>query len=244
MKRYKDKIFIFIATIITGTLIAINLNLTETPNLFMMKSKEYKDAIEERNVLYKEISDLKDDNNSIMRKLRTYNQGEGNNTKIIEDMKIQLIDYSEIAGTTEIEGSGIVVKISDGDYDITENTKAEIDRRTLHASDAELLINELRSAGAEAISINGYRVLNDTGVRCEWAFIGFNDNEQTFEVPPFYFYALGDPEQLEAALFADGSYLNKLIIRKLNVDVSKLENIVFPATNRIIEAKWMERVDS
>ena len=75
-----------------------------------------------------------------MYKLRDYNQGEEKHQKVIDDMKLQLSDYSEIAGTTALEGSGIVIKIKDGYYDISESTSYEIDRRTLHATDAALLI--------------------------------------------------------------------------------------------------------
>ena len=244
MRKHLDKILMFIASLITGILISVNLNKGQISTVFSMKSKEYKEAIEERNILYKEISDLKENNTEMRIKLRTYDQGEEKHTKIMEDMKSQLKDDSDITGTTEIQGSGIVIKISDGYYDTSENTQAEIDRRTLHAIDAALVLNELRWAGAEAIAINGYRILNDTGVQCDWAFIGFNDNEQTMEAQPFYFYALGDPDQLEAAIFTEGSHINKLIIRKLNVTVEKIENISFPATSRILDARWMERIDS
>lgn len=244
MKKHIDKILIFIAAIITGTLISISFGDSKVDTFFSMKSIEYKDAIEQRNLLYKEISDLKENNNEIMYKLRDYNQGEEKHQKVIDDMKLQLSDYSEIAGTTALEGSGIVIKIKDGYYDISESTSYEIDRRTLHATDAALLINELRAIGAEAIAINGYRVLNDTGVQCEWAFIGFNDNNQTIEGQPFYFYALGKPEELEAALFSDGSYLNRLIIRGLEIEVEKREDLYFPPTNRILDFQYMERAES
>lgn len=209
-----------------------------------MKSIEYKDAIEQRNLLYKEISDLKEINNDIMYKLRDYNQGDSKHDKVMDDMKVQLNDYSEIAGTTALEGSGIVIRIKDGYYDVNESTSYEIERRTLHAEDAAMVLNELRNAGAEAIAINGYRVLNDTGVRCEWAFIGFNDNNQTIEGQPFYFYALGKPEELEAALLSDGSFLNRLIIRGLEIAVEKRDDLYFPPTNRALDFQYMQREDS
>nr|WP_243177465.1 DUF881 domain-containing protein [Clostridium hominis] len=159
-------------------------------------------------------------------------------------MKLQLSDYGEIAGTTALEGSGIVIKIKDGYYDISESTSYEIERKTLHATDAALLLNELRSIGAEAISINGYRILNDTGVRCDWAFITFNDNNQSYEGQPFYFSALGEPDELEAALLADGSYLNRLIIRGLEIEVEKRDDLYFSPTNRVLDFQYMQREDS
>ena len=244
MKKHIDKILIFIASIVTGTLISISFSESKTDTFFSMKSIEYKDAIEQRNLLYKEISDLKESNNDIVYKLRDYNQGEEKHQKVMDDMKSQLNDYSEIAGTTALEGSGIVIKIKDGDYDFSESTFYEIERKTLHAEDAALVLNELRISGAEAIAINGYRILNDTGVQCAWAFIEFNDNNQTREAQPFYFYALGDPDELEAAVLADGSYLNRLIIRGLEIEVEKRDNLYFPPTNRALDFEYMQREDS
>lgn len=244
MKKHIDKILIFIASIITGALISISFSENKTDTFFSMKSIEYKDAIEQRNLLYKEISDLKESNNDIRYKLRNYNQGEEKHQKVVDDMKSQLSDYSAIAGTTALEGSGIVIKVEDGDYDINESTSYEIERKTLHATDAALLINELRSIGSEAISINGYRILNDTGVICDWAFITFNDNNQSYEGQPFYFSALGEPDELEAALLADGSYLNRLIIRGLKIEVEKRDDLYFSPTNRVLDFQYMQREDS
>lgn len=243
MRKHIDKILIFIASIITGALISINFSDNKIDTFFSMKSVEYKDAVEQRNLLYQEISDLKESNNDIMYKLRDYNQGEEKHQKIMDDMKSQLSDYSEIAGATALEGSGIVIKIKDGYYDVKESSSYEIDRKTLHATDAALLLNELRAIGAEAIAINGYRILNDTGVQCDWAFIVFNDNNQSSEGQPFYFYALGEADELEAALFSDGSYLNKLIIRGLDIEVEKRDDLSFPATNRILDFQYMQRAD-
>lgn len=244
MRKHIDKILIFIASIITGALISISFAENKTNTFFSMKSIEYKDAVEQRNLLYKEISDLKENNSEIMYKLRNYNQGDSKHDKVMDDMKVQLNDYSEIAGTTALEGSGISIKIKDGYYDVNESTSYEMERRTLHAEDAAMVLNELRNSGAEAIDINGYRVLNDTGVQCAWAFIEFNDNNQTREAQPFYFYALGDPDELEAAIFSEGSHINKLIIRGLEIEVEKVDNLYFPPTNRILDFQYMQRADS
>ena len=244
MKRNIDKILIFIASIVTGSLISISFSESKTNTFFSMKSIEYKDAIEKRNTLYQEIADLKENNNEILNRLRIYNQGEEKHIKVMDDMKMQLNDYSNIAGATALEGSGIVIKIKDGDYDVNGSTSYEIDRKTLHATDAAILLNELRSIGAEAISINGYRILNDTGVQCAWAFIEFNDDNKTIEGQPFYFYALGNPDELEAAILSDGSYLNRLIIRELEIEVIKKDELYFPATNRMLNFEYMQRADS
>lgn len=104
-----------------------------------------------------------------------------------------------------------------------------------------MVINELRYIGAEAIALNSYRILSNTGVTCNWAFIGFED--ESMEMAPFYFYAIGDPEQLETAIKAEGSYINELMIRKLKIEVNTMENIIISPTNKIYDSVYMKRND-
>ena len=154
---------------------------------------------------------------------------------------IFLNDYYTIGGFTEVEGPGIVVKIEDGDYDINSDSQEEVNRRTLHDIDVAMIINELRYIGAEAIALNSYRILNNTGVTCNWAFIGFED--ESMEMAPFYFYAIGNPEQLETAIKAEGSYINELIIRKLKIEVNVMESITVLPTKKSYDSLYMHRND-
>ena len=88
---------------------------------------------------------------------------------------------------------------------------------------------------------NSYRILNNTGVTCNWAFIGFED--ESMEMAPFYFYAIGNPEQLETAIKAEGSYINELIIRKLKVEINVMESITVLPTKKSYDSLYMHRND-
>lgn len=249
MKNYRSKFFILIATILLGFLIVTNIGINETTDFLNLNSVEYKDAIEERNKLYDEITALSDDNYELSKKISSLDinvadDDDENNEKVIEHMKEQLSSYADLAGTTEITGSGIILTIYDGEYDINKDDQLEVDRRTLHSADAAMVLNDLRTAGAEGISINNYRILNTTGLVCAWAFIRFEENGNEMEGSPFKFYAIGDPEQLEASLLTEGSYINKLIIRKLNITIEKFDEITLPAASKSIEPKFMERADN
>ena len=248
MKNYRSKFFILIATILLGFLIVTNIGINETTGFLNLNSVEYKDAIEERNKLYDEITALSDDNYELSKKISSLDingaNDDENNERVIEHMKEQLSSYSDLAGTTEIKGPGIILTIYDGEYDINKDDQLEVDRRTLHSADAAMVLNDLRTAGAEGIAINNYRILNTTGLVCAWAFIRFEENGNDMEGSPFKFYAIGDPEQLEASLLTEGSYINKLIIRKLNITIEKFDEITLPEAKKSIEPKFMERADN
>lgn len=249
MKNYRNKFFILIATILLGFLIVTNIGINETTGFLNLNAVEYKDAIEERNKLYDEITALSDDNYELSKKISSLDINDAddddeNTEKVIEHMKEQLSSYADLAGTTEITGPGIILTIYDGEYDINKDDQLEVDRRTLHSADAAMVLNDLRTAGAEGIAINNYRILNTTGIVCAWAFIRFEENGNEMEGSPFKFYAIGDPEQLEASLLTEGSYINKLIIRKLNITIEKFDEITLPAAKKSIEPQFMERADN
>ena len=119
-----------------------------------------------------------------------------------------------------------------------------MDRRTLHSADAAMVLNDLRTAGAEGIAINNYRILNTTGLVCAWAFIRFEENGNDMEGAPFKFYAIGDPDQLEAALLAEGSHINELLIRKLKITIDKYDEMELPSASISISPKFMKRADN
>ena len=245
MVKNKSKFFLFLGTILIGFFIVINIDINNTNSFFKMNSKEYKNAIEERNKLYDEITALSEDNYDLLKKISQLNVDDNkDNQKVIKHMKEQLDIYSLLSGVDATKGSGIILTINDGDYNIHTDSQDEVNGKTLHSADAALILNELRTAGAEAIAINNYRVLNTTGLVCAWAFIRFEENGNDMEGAPFKFYAIGDPDQLEAALLAESSHINELLIRKLKITIDKYDEMELPKAVKSISPKFMERADN
>lgn len=239
MKNNKGFFFVFIATIILGALISMNFNFEGIRSYSQLNATEYQNAIEERANLYKSIGNLKEDNIEKHDKIRNYENNYKKNDKILDDMKTQISDYEMFIGLNKVEGPGIILKINDGKTNaLVENTD-EINNKLLHDNDMGLILNELRVAGAQAISVNSHRVVPWSGVICNWAFIGFDDGEM--EYAPFNIYAIGDPEKLKAALLEDGSHVKQLIFRKLYVDIEKIDKITMPPTTGNCNVKYMKR---
>ena len=241
MKNNKSFFFVFIATIILGALISMNFNF-EGIQSYSLNAREYQNAIEERAKLYKDIGNLKEDNIEKKDKIENYKNNYTKNDKILEDMKAQITDYEMYIGLTKIEGSGIVLKIDDGKTNAREENTDEINNKLLHDNDMALVLNELRAAGAEAISVNNHRIVPWSGVTCNWAFILFDDEEM--EYAPFNIYVIGDPEKLKAALLEDGSHVRELMFRKLSVNIEKIDKIIMPPTTSNANVEFMKREES
>lgn len=242
MKNNKGFFFVFIATVILGTLISMNYHLKGSQSYEQLNSTQYQNAVEERAALYRQIGNLKEDNNEKQNKIRDYVQNDTKNDKILDDMKAQINDYEMFIGLNKAEGPGIILKINDGTTNALEENTDQINNKLLHDNDMALVLNELRVAGAEAISVNNHRVVPWSGVICNWAFLGFDDG--SMEYAPFSIYAIGDPEKLKAALLEDGSHVKQLMFRKLYVDIQVVDKIIMPPTTASSSVKYMSEDQS
>ena len=72
MKNNEATVFVFIASIIMGVLISLNLNVKNQNKYVPLSSKEYQEALNKRNKLYKDISELKHDNTDLKQKINKY----------------------------------------------------------------------------------------------------------------------------------------------------------------------------
>lgn len=228
----------FIATLAIGFLIAINVDFNKSPVTKQLSTKEYKDAIDERNKLFKALETLRDENYSSKEKINSYTHDDKKQEKLAKDMLSQVNDYGMITGLSAVKGPGVVIKIEDGDINRRAETSYETLSKIFHDNDAAMVLNEIRTAGAEAVALNNHRIVSTTSINCNWAFLGFDDD--TTEYSPFYYYVIGNPEQLNLKLTKEGSYINKLMVRKLKVDIEVKEEIIIPSSTQSFDTTFMK----
>lgn len=244
MNFNKGKFFVLLATIFTGFLIVNSVDLSGvTKSITSLNAVDYKKAVEERNQLYKEIDNLKSENIDYRYKISRYDDNDPEKSKkLIEDMKKQLVDYGALSGISTVKGPGLIIKLQDGDINKLLDPEYEVLRKMLHEDDMADVLNELRNAGAQAVAMNDHRILPNTAVSCYWAFIGFEDESSIFA--PFYIYAIGNPEEMKAALLEENSTIQKLLVRKIKVEIEEKDEIIIPSTKQNTEAKYMERYEA
>jgi uncharacterized protein YlxW (UPF0749 family) len=117
-------------------------------------------------------------------------------------LKDEMQSLQLLAGLTPAEGPGVIVTLRDSPRKIPANTPPEVaDLYIVHDSEIWRLISELRSAGAEVISVNDQRIITTTAIRCVGPTILIN--EKRF-APPFEVRAIGQPDTLYGALKLPG----------------------------------------
>lgn len=87
----------------------------------------------------------------------------------------------------------------------------------IHDSDLLSVINELRSAGAEAVSLNGERIMATSEIRCTGAVVTVNGRRYA---APYVIYAIGDATTLYNALTMRNGVVDVLSQWKIDVKVT------------------------
>ncbi len=143
-----------------------------------------------------------------------------------------ITEGNKMIGLTEVNGSGVTVTLTDSKKDISSSLNPS--DLVVHDLDVLSVINELKNAGAEAISINDQRLTPNSGIICGGNIIDINGEKVG---APFVIKAIGLPEQL-AALNRPGGYLATLKEYNIGVEFKKSNNITIPKYTGTITYKY------
>jgi len=106
----------------------------------------------------------------------------------------------------------------------------------IHDFDIVEVINDLRSAGAEAISVNGQRIIYDNYGLCAGSNIDLNGIKI---VAPFYISAIGNEDVLYNYLTLEQTHIKELKLREVNINIVKVDNIKILAYTGNYNYKYM-----
>ena len=107
-------------------------------------------------------------------------------------MQNELEKARNYANYYAVQGPGIIMTLNDSQQELAEGE--DITWYLIHDIDILEIINELRVAGAEAISINGERVTATTSIRCGGPTIIIDGKRHA---APFIIKAIGDQRHLK-----------------------------------------------
>ncbi len=131
------------------------------------------------------------------------------------------------AGMAEVAGPGVEVVLGDG-ADVPKG--ADPNDYLIHDTDIAGVVNALFVGGAEAVAVNGERIIATTPIRCAGTTILVN---ATRLGNPYTIVAIGDPETLEQAVREDshGSLLFDVYAKQygLHVSLSRVTETSVPA---------------
>ena len=201
-KKYIKHKMVILCAFILGILIEIYIK-TLDPDKVYITLEEKKNLEHEIDIENEQIEKLRNAKIEYEKELEAYEKKSLNGKSVKELMEYELSYLKDITGESKVIGDGIIITIKDSENDPKENQNELI----VHDIDILRIVNDLKKAGATAISINEERLLTLSEIKCSGATIKVND---TTYGQPFIIKAIGDLDTLKAAVISPESYTNIL----------------------------------
>ena len=210
IKNKHTRILIFIVCAVLGFMITMQLKSQQRHQTVSVQRAE------ELSVRLKEVQA---DRDKLEKELEEYRAG-----RVSDIVQKEMDALRSRAGETALEGKGIILTIDDS----KQAAKAGENKNLYIIHDEDLLrvINELRAAGAEAIALNGQRLVSTSEVRCVGPTVLVNE---TRLAAPFIIAAIGNPQTLESSLKLRGGVLENFKFWGIKAEVEKREKVKIPA---------------
>lgn len=215
--------------------ICIQLKTVKGSNSIVGQSSEENNELRAEVLKYKERYDNKyKELEKAEEELEKERQSSTENNSDLEEKEEAIKQGNKMIGMTEVTGPGVIITLSDSKKDAS--TALNVSELLVHDADVLSVINELKNAGAEAISINDQRLVPTSSIVCGGNIIEINGEKVG---APFMIKAIGLPEQL-AALSRPGGYLELLKNATVGVELKKSNNITIPKYTGVITYKYAQ----
>lgn len=233
MKLKKEQVAITLGIMCFLLVFGIGIQLKTTKNLEQAVGSTYREnALRDEVLKWKEQYDhvyatLENAENELEKERKVSISSDDNSVEKQQELK----ELNMYLGLTEVEGEGITITLRDN----TSSLIASSDD-IVHDGDLRAVVNELKNANAEAISINGQRIVPTTPITCVGTVIQVNDEVVG---SPFTIRAIGHKENLNNVT-RPGGYLDLLISDGINVEVKKSDNIKINKYNGILANRYIK----
>ena len=194
--------------------------------LGFMLSVQYKVTVQQRTIRMDRVEDLSErlkametENKHLLLEINELRKKGADRAKDHGQERLQLL-----AGTTAVEGAGIEVVLDDSAIPKKANENPNL--YIIHDEDLLRVLNELRAAGAEAISLNDQRIVAMSEVRCAGPTVSVNNIRSA---PPYVIKAIGAPKTLTSALRLRGGVVETFEFWGIQVKIKSQDKVQIPA---------------
>lgn len=240
MKKIGPGIVVGLTAVLIGLILSMQILTTSGSDqgglVPLAKLKDYevelKQVREEKEETLEELMALQE-------RLETIEGEAANDDAIISGMVSDLEKFKMAAGVTDVEGPGVVITIKNPEaYDMYSDSTDTI------SYNYELLlslVNKLKEAGAEAISINEHRIVQTSEISLAGTHININGNATA---APYTIKAIGNPSTMSNALTIRGGVVETMRSSYgLTVDVLQQEKVLIARYNGVVKFKYAEPFD-
>ena len=144
------------------------------------------------------------------------------------------------AGLTEKTGEAVQVTLDDAPEEARLAYEGDPNDLVVHQQDIQAVANAMWNAGAEAVTIQGQRLISTTGIKCEGNQVTLHGIPYS---PPYVIMGIGDPAAMEAELTTDpilATYRDYTTVPGGGVfwDMTALDSAVAPAYQGLLDLTY------
>ena len=198
-------------------------------------------AVTGTDILQKQVDELQRTNKAQQSQIAKYENGASSSSAETRALSADLKSAKFAACLTAVQGPGVEVTLNDSKNPYPSGLNglpAAVGPppNLIHDTDINQVVNELKAAGAEAISVNDQRVGAVTPIRCAGPTVFVNNTAQT---PPYVIKAIGKPQTLETALNISGGVATQIKqYDKAMFSVHPAKHLVVPASNGVVQPQY------
>ena len=201
---------------------------TDITSIETMREDELKSELADWKKRYNEANQQYEEKVAKLNEYKEKEQSSADSAKLVQKELEQTNIY---LGKTDVTGQGITIKIQD-----TADA-------TINAQDILIIVDYLKSAGAEAISVNGNRIINMSDIvdiNYETSSIVYINQERV--TSPYTINAIGDSTKLKSTLLGNGGYIDILKNEGFenNITIEESKSLVIPKYNKDFGYKYMK----
>lgn len=191
-----------------------------------MREAELRTAISEWKGKYEDTQEQLDAN---LKSIAEYQEKIESNEEASELIDEDLAESDMLLGKTDVTGEGVILTLTNTDeYTITYSHLLE-------------LVNELRYAGAEAISINDTRIVMTEIVEVQLRMMVSGQRVTS----PYVVKAIGNQTYLSSTLsLKDSGFIDRYQASGMNINLETSKNIKILKYNGEMKIRYMEEVNT
>lgn len=231
--RFKGQWAIALVCVVLGFMLSMQFKLQQR-----MAARDVTVAVQRTEDLTKQLAQVERERDALAQEISALRERQSADLSQQQTELKQQIDRLKLAaGLTAVKGPGVRVVLNDSNrpYSPGEDPNAFI----LHDEDLLKVVNELLAGGAEAISINGQRLVARSEIRCVGPTVMVNGVRIA---PPLEILAVGDPKTLDSSLRIRGGVVDYLNLWGIQISVSQEHEVTVPAYSGSLQFKYANPV--
>ena len=221
--------------------IFIQLKTVKGSNSIVGQSNYQEDELRAEVLKYKEKYDnTYNELEKAEKQLEKQRQNSTENNSELEQKEEEIKQGNKMIGLTDVTGPGVIITLNDSKKDAS--TVLNSSDLLIHNGDVLSIINELKNAGAEAISINDQRVTNMTDIAdITEKNIVINSQRIT---SPYTVKAIGDKSYLSSTLnLKNSGYVDLMKVNNLDITVEQSDYIEINKYSKELKVNTMKEAE-